>query len=153
MLDADCVDKGEYVDHGTFGEIYHGAVYPSIHATVCTVFIFVTVCVCQPLFHCTVYTVFFPVSVCQPLCSLYCSFLYQCVNPSVHCTVHSCISVSTPLFIESLYCSFLYQCVNPSVHCTVHSCISVLTLFILPYVVFSSQYTLTVLQCLYCVGY
>ena len=33
MLAEDCVDKGEYVDHGTFGEIYHGAVYPSAHAT------------------------------------------------------------------------------------------------------------------------
>ena len=69
MLDADCVDKGEYVDHGTFGEIYHGAVYPSVHATVCTVFIFVTVCVSTPL-------------------SLYC----------VYCVL-SCINVSTPLFI------------------------------------------------------
>ena len=39
MLNSDCVDKGEYVDHGTFGEIYHGAVYPSVHATVCIVFI------------------------------------------------------------------------------------------------------------------
>ena len=33
MLAPDCVDKGEYVDHGTFGEIYHGAVYPTAHAT------------------------------------------------------------------------------------------------------------------------
>lgn len=44
MLNPDCVDKGEYVDHGTFGEIFHGAVYPSVHATVCVVVI--------PVYHC-----------------------------------------------------------------------------------------------------
>ena len=50
MLDPDCVDKGEYVDHGTFGEIFHGAVYPSVHATVCTVFIPVSMCQSDTLY-------------------------------------------------------------------------------------------------------
>lgn len=33
ILDPTCVDKGEYIDHGSFGDIYHGAVYPSRFAT------------------------------------------------------------------------------------------------------------------------
>ncbi len=33
ILDPACVDKGEYVDHGSFGDIYHGSVYPSPSAT------------------------------------------------------------------------------------------------------------------------
>ena len=44
MLNPNCVDKGEYVDHGTFGEIFHGAVYPSVHATVCVVLTHVSLC-------------------------------------------------------------------------------------------------------------
>jgi len=35
LLNPACVDKGEYIDHGSFGDIYHGAVYPSVSATVC----------------------------------------------------------------------------------------------------------------------
>ena len=27
------MDKGEYVDHGSFGDIYHGSVYPASSAT------------------------------------------------------------------------------------------------------------------------
>ena len=34
LLDPDCVDKGQYVDHGTFGDIYHGSVYPTPSSTV-----------------------------------------------------------------------------------------------------------------------
>lgn len=34
LLNPACVDKGEYIDHGSFGDIYHGAVYPSVTATV-----------------------------------------------------------------------------------------------------------------------
>ncbi len=34
LLNPLCVDKGEYIDHGSFGDIYHGAVYPSVTATV-----------------------------------------------------------------------------------------------------------------------
>ena len=37
LLNPVCVDKGEYVDHGSFGDIYHGAVYPSETATVSVV--------------------------------------------------------------------------------------------------------------------
>jgi len=33
LLDSECVDKGEYVDHGTFGDIYHGSVYPTPSST------------------------------------------------------------------------------------------------------------------------
>jgi serine/threonine protein kinase len=33
LLDGPCVDKGVYVDHGTFGDIYHGTVYPSTTST------------------------------------------------------------------------------------------------------------------------
>lgn len=36
LLNPVLVDKGEYVNHGSFGDIYHGAVYPSISATVTT---------------------------------------------------------------------------------------------------------------------
>ena len=36
LLEPACVDKGEYIDHGTFGDIYHGSVYPSVTATVST---------------------------------------------------------------------------------------------------------------------
>lgn len=34
VLDPDLVNRGEYIDHGTFGDIYHGSVYPSVTATV-----------------------------------------------------------------------------------------------------------------------
>lgn len=34
ILDPLCVDKGEYVNHGSFGDIYHGRVYPLPSSTV-----------------------------------------------------------------------------------------------------------------------
>lgn len=34
VLDPQCVDKGEYVNHGSFGDIYHGRVYPLPTSTV-----------------------------------------------------------------------------------------------------------------------
>ena len=34
LLDSECVDKGVYVDHGSFGDIYRGTVYPTPTSTV-----------------------------------------------------------------------------------------------------------------------
>lgn len=49
MIDDRLLDQGKYVASGSFGEIYHGAVYPHLQAKVC-IYTLVYKCTCIPVY-------------------------------------------------------------------------------------------------------
>ena len=51
LLNPECVDKGQYIDHGSFGDIYRGAVYPSVNATVSVVAVENLICISEDFFQ------------------------------------------------------------------------------------------------------